>query len=168
MKEEKVLYNAVVCFPVQNGGIWLGRKVKKIGAGLWNGWGGGIEEGETPVEATCRELFEEAGVKVKSKDLIKVAEVIFNNTKSDGQNFELRIHVYFAQDWIGEIAPSDEMAEPTLFPLDSVPYDQMMPADRDWLPPVLEGKKVKAEAWYGPFQESLLKETVINIVENFD
>lgn len=36
--------------------------------------GGGIEEGETPEEATIREAYEELGVKIAIKDLIGIVE----------------------------------------------------------------------------------------------
>ena len=62
MDEEKVMAGAVLCFPVQTGRVLLGLKMRKIGAGLWNGYGGEIEAGETPEEATCRELLQEAKI----------------------------------------------------------------------------------------------------------
>lgn len=168
MKEEKVMYSAVLCFPIQNGQVWLGRKMQKIGAGLWNGYGGGIEPGETALEAICRELLEEGRVKTWPRDLVKVAEVTFNNTKSDGSQFVCLVHVYTISFWLGQLKTTKEMADPTRFLLNAVPYEEMMPADRDWLPPVLIGQKVKAEVWYGPHQANLLKPTVAQIVDHFD
>jgi len=41
--------------------------------------GGGMEEGETPEEATIREAYEELGVKIEIKDLIGIVE--FNGTQ---------------------------------------------------------------------------------------
>lgn len=43
----------------------------------------------------------------------------------------------------------------------------MMPADRFWVPEILVGKKIIAEAHYGPFQKQLLKEVKINYVDKF-
>ncbi|MDA2597651.1 NUDIX domain-containing protein [Bacillus cereus group sp. Bc061] len=40
--------------------------------------GGGIEEGETPEEATKREIFEELGVHIKVEHLIAKVEYYFN------------------------------------------------------------------------------------------
>ncbi|MGV3465923.1 MAG: NUDIX hydrolase [Heyndrickxia sp.] len=41
--------------------------------------GGGMEEGETPEEATIREAYEELGVKIAIKDLLRIVD--FNGTQ---------------------------------------------------------------------------------------
>jgi 8-oxo-dGTP pyrophosphatase MutT (NUDIX family) len=41
----------------------------------WNFFGGGVDEGESPVEAAVRELKEEAHVSVTSGQLKKIAEI---------------------------------------------------------------------------------------------
>jgi len=43
---EKVLLDAVVCYLVREDEILLAFKTVKIGKDCWNGYGGGIEEGE--------------------------------------------------------------------------------------------------------------------------
>lgn len=43
--------------------------------GRWNGVGGHIEPGETPIQAMVREYHEEAGVKTRATDWTPVAEL---------------------------------------------------------------------------------------------
>ena len=58
MLEEKVLLHATLCFPVSDVRVLLGvkMKMKKIGAGCRNGWGGGIDFGETAIESIVRKI----------------------------------------------------------------------------------------------------------------
>lgn len=167
--EEKTLLQATVCFLRRNNEVLLARKTKKIGAGCWNGYGGGIESGENPEQAALRELAEETrndqesagGITARIEDLQKVAVVDFHNTKADGTIFVCCVHFYFVFAWKGEAEETDEMAEPTWFDVNHLPFDEMMPADREFVPLLLAGKKVRGTVWYGPFQKELLRQTEI-------
>ena len=173
MKEEKALYNATVCFLVKDNKILLGLKTKKIGEGCWNGYGGGIEDGESAVEAAVRELKEETsgkeagGIIALPEHLEKIAIVDFHNTKSDGKTFVCRVHFYLVKQWKGEAQETEEMIKPTWFGIDELPFEKMMPADKIWLPIALSGKSIVAKARYGPFQKELIGDVEINWVESF-
>jgi ADP-ribose pyrophosphatase YjhB (NUDIX family) len=166
MQEEKVLFNATLCYLVKENKVLLAIKAKKIGQGCWNGYGGGIDGDETPEQSVIRELFEESDIKTSIEHLSKVAIVDFHNTKSDNSIFSCRVHVYFVNAWKGEAKETEEMLQPTWFNKNNLPLDKMMPADKFWLPEVLAGKKIIAQAHYGPFQKTLLKEVKINYVES--
>lgn len=168
MVEEKTLLHAVLVFPVTENEIMLGIKAAKIGAGKRNGWGGGIEAGENPIQAAIREFSEEAEAILLPEYLLKAAVVDFHNKKSNGEEFICRVHVYFSSKWIGEIRETGEMSDPRLFPKDQIPLEEMMPADKDWLIPALSGKKIYAEAYLGPFQKELLGKTLITEVNSFE
>lgn len=165
MREEKVLFDAVLGFPVREDEVLLAFKTQKIGKDRWNGFGGGIEEGETPIEAMVREFAEESGATADPKDVEKAAVVDFHNRKSDGTEFTCRVHVFLIREWAGEIMGSPEMITPTWFPKEHLP--RLMAADIHWLPPVLRGEKILAEASYSPFQESLIGEVKITSVKDF-
>lgn len=167
MKEEKVLLNASLGFLLRDGKILLAKKAKKIGAGRWNGYGGGIDGDETPEDSMIRELKEEAGVDVYKNSLEKVAIIDFHNTKSDGEIFVCRVHIFFISDWIGEPKETSEMLNPTWFDISNLPLEEMMPDDKDWLPQVLAGKKITARAYVGPFQKTSLAEMEIKYVKSF-
>lgn len=55
--------------------------VKGMWMGMWNGVGGKIENGETPLEGALREVFEETGIRVDNLDFQTVVtwEVIDEN-----------------------------------------------------------------------------------------
>lgn len=164
--EEKILLNATLCFPVKNGKVLLGFKTQKIGKDCWNGYGGGIKEGESPMQAALRELKEESGIETSSEYLEKVAVVDFHNTKSDGSTFICRVHTFLVSDWSGEPRATKEMINPTWFDMKYLP-DKLMPADKQWLPVVLSGKKIMATAKLGPFQKTLLGEVELRQVDSF-
>ncbi|HAQ02439.1 TPA: hypothetical protein DEP30_01980 [Candidatus Nomurabacteria bacterium] len=167
MQEEKVLFVATVCLPVKEGKVLLGMKTRKIGMGCWNGYGGGVEDGETILESAIRELEEESGLKAKIENLEKVAIVDFHNEKSDGSMFVSRVHFFLVKDWKGEPKETEDgaMITPTFFNFTDLPYDKMMPADREFFPYILSGKKVLVESHYTPFQKELKREVKIQEVE---
>ncbi len=167
MEEEKTLLNATLCFPIQDKKVLLGFKTEKIGKDCWNGYGGGIDEGETPKQSALRELKEETGIIALPEFLEKSAIVDFHNTKSDGSSFICRVHVYLVFQWTGNPRVTDEMINPTWFDIEHLPLDKMMPADREWLPVVLSGKKIIATAKLGPFQKTLLEEVELQQVDSF-
>jgi 8-oxo-dGTP pyrophosphatase MutT (NUDIX family) len=169
MKIEKVLKQATVCFLRRENQILLAIKARHIGEGCWNGYGGGIEAGESPRQAAVRELKEETGgVIAKPEDLNKIAEIDFHNTKTDKSTFVCKVHFYLASQWEGDVHETEEMLRPTWFEIDQLPLEEMMPADQTWLPIALSGKNVKAEDKYGPFQKTLLDDFELNLVERFD
>ncbi len=170
MREEKVLYDASVCFLYEDGKILLAFKTDKIGKDCWNGYGGGIEPGETPEECAIRELFEESGKNVVAltEDLKKIAEVDFHNTKTDGTTFICKVHFFLVKKWEGRAKSKNEMINPTWFRIDYLPVERMMPADSYWLPAALAGQKMKVKARLGPYQKKLLSPVEITFVDSWE
>lgn len=140
---------ATLTFPIKENEILLGIKTRKVGAGLRNGYGGKIEEGQTPTQAAVDELFDETGgknnkgkgIKCNEKDLIPCAVVDFYFPHNHSGNPEFRVIIYLTVQFTGEPEKTDEMLDPKWFDIDSMPYDQMMPGDRLIIPPILDGKK---------------------------
>jgi 8-oxo-dGTP diphosphatase len=48
-------------------------------SGLWNFFGGKINDGETPLDAAVRELNEEAGILVNTNQLIYIGQSLIDN-----------------------------------------------------------------------------------------
>lgn len=167
-REEKVLLEATLCFLYQYGQILLCLKTQKIGKGCLNGHGGGVKKGETILKCATRELKEETdGVIALPEHLEKIAIVYFHNTKSDGKTFVCKVHVYLVHKWEGEVKETQEMIDPKWFDISNLPFDEMMPADREWLSIALSGKKIIAKAYLSAFQKETLAPVEIEYVDSF-
>jgi hypothetical protein len=94
-----------------------------------------------------------------------VAVVDVKNTRSGGDVFVCRVHTYLLHQWDGEFKPTSEMADPQWFEKRNLPIDDMMLADRIWVPPIMAGRKIYVQAKYGPFQKTLLGEVKIRYVD---
>ena len=151
-----------VVFPVrylaEHGGrmqVLLARKTRKIGVGLWNGFGGNIKDGETIIDAACRELYEETGgltsigtapagqaggqfgIRCEKGDLMTLAKV---DIAILPKNLSLEVYFFSVQDFVGEAIATEEMSDPTWFFIEEIPYGEMLPADRLFLPNLFRGE----------------------------
>lgn len=171
-RDEKTLDRAVLIYPVRDNKVLLAWKPKsnsgeiKIGEGFWNGTGGGIEEGEGPLITAMRESLEEWSIRINRTDLVKAAILYFRNIKTDGSASNCIVHVFLAVDWKGEPQSSKEMVNPTFFEVEDIPFDEMMPSDRYWLPRILRGEQVIVRATIGPRQKALLSAVDIQPMGN--
>ncbi len=120
--------------------ILLGEKKYGKLAGLWNGFGGKVEDGETIVEATARELTEECGI--TPLDMKKRGVILFE-FDPDGNPFDgkplVEVHIYSVTKFEGEPVETNEML-PQWFTHGKIPYYSMWPDDKFWLPLLLDGK----------------------------
>jgi 8-oxo-dGTP diphosphatase len=137
---------STLCFPVRGDFIFLSRKKKGFGAGWLNGYGGKVQEGEQVEEAARRELREESGILASPADLEKVAVIDF----FDGDRHIFECHAFFISQWSGEFQESEEMAYPESYNRLQLPLDQMWKADKEWLPLICAGKKIRGTAIYKP------------------
>jgi 8-oxo-dGTP pyrophosphatase MutT (NUDIX family) len=141
----------------------------KIGEGCWNGYGGGVEVGETPEMAAVRELQEESGSIVREEDLEKVGLLKVHNHKSDGRIVLAEIRFYVARQCEGVVKETPEMITPTWFFPHEIPLEALMPADKLWLPRALAGERLVVTVHYGPFQKEILEPVRIEQMEqNWD
>lgn len=129
-----------LCLLKKENKILLAMKKKGFGEGKYNGVGGKLEENETPEEAMIRETQEE--ICVTPTEYEKVGVISFDEFYK-GKKTNLSFHLYLVYEWIGNPTETDEM-KPKWFDIDKIPYDEMFPDDKYWLPLILEGKKIKA------------------------
>ena len=123
--------------------VCLGFKKRGFGEGNWNGYGGKLEEGESILDASVRELFEESSVVVKKENLeqVSIAEFFFE----DGKHLE--VHTFFAKIWEGEPVETEEM-RPEWFTFENIPYEKMWADDEFWFPRALKGEKLRGKVWF--------------------
>ncbi|KAI0711438.1 NUDIX hydrolase domain-like protein [Earliella scabrosa] len=131
--------------------VLLGFKKRGFGQGLWNGFGGKVDPGETPQQAAVRELEEEAGIKAPLEHCGVLLFVV------DGTDAAFHIDVFRADEYSGTITETDEMrpawfsVQRELLPLTNavdhgpgsdvesnalpkIPLGQMWADDEFWMP----------------------------------
>ena len=113
--------------------VLLGMKKRGFGAGKWNGFGGKIHEGETIEEATIREMKEESGVTVTNLKPHGILEFI------NKPHELLEVHMFGTSTYSGTPTESEEM-KPQWYNIEDIPYENMWPDDKYWLPELLKGK----------------------------
>src|SRR3989344_272711 len=101
---------ATLGFLVKDNSVWLALKSRNIGAGLWNGYGGGVEAEDQSLAACLkREVMQESGVEISEEGLEQVAIVDFHNVTSEGKTFVTRVHVFLIKNWKGVPQETKEM-----------------------------------------------------------
>jgi 8-oxo-dGTP diphosphatase/2-hydroxy-dATP diphosphatase len=114
-----------------------------FGQGKWNGFGGKVEEGETIEEATVREMREEAGVGIRKMNRSGIIEFEYQ-----GNNPEImEVHIFRVREFEGIPTESEEM-KPKWFHVDEIPFEEMWPDDKHWIPLFLQGKKFRGKFFF--------------------
>jgi 8-oxo-dGTP diphosphatase/2-hydroxy-dATP diphosphatase len=132
-----------LCIVTKGEEVLLGMKKRGFGAGRWNGFGGKVIEGETIEQAAVRETKEEAGIEVKN-----IQEVGILNFEFEGNPEILEVHVYKTTEYNGEPVETEEM-RPQWYAFNKVPYADMWPDDKFWLPECLSGNRFKGYFLFG-------------------
>jgi 8-oxo-dGTP diphosphatase/2-hydroxy-dATP diphosphatase len=82
--------------------ILLGMKKRGIGEGMWNGFGGKPEPGETILQAAYRELKEECGIQIP---LVHAGRLLFLTETVPGWGAEIEVYrsALEATEYVGEV-----------------------------------------------------------------
>lgn len=119
---------------IENGdSVLLAMKKRGFGEGWWNGYGGKVQDNETVEEAMVRELQEESGLLATSFRERAIIEFF-----SKGSDSVVEMHVFEVTNHKGELIETEEMA-PKWFLKQQIPFDEMWPSDREWLPLFFKG-----------------------------
>lgn len=128
---------ATLVFVIRDGEVLLIFKKRGIGKNQWNGPGGRIDEGETPIMAALREFKEET--RAEADDVSEAGVLDFYIPT---ENFSMRVFVFRANIIRGETQDTEE-ATPKWFDVKDLPWGQMWMDDRIWLPHVIAGRTVR-------------------------
>ncbi len=138
------MIEATLCHIIANNRILLQRKSQgRFGAGKWNGPGGKMEPGESPLDSVRREVLEETGLELVDPRFTGVLDFFFDQRERP----DWRVYVFKATSYRGEPRGGGE-GELAWFPVEDIPYGEMWEDDAHWLPLVLEGRHFRGWFWF--------------------
>lgn len=141
----KPLRQATNSFLIRDDGkILLAENMRGWAKGKWNGAGGKLEPGELPEQAAVREVKEEIGVDVETKDLEKIGEILFRNPDP---SWGMYVYIYRTKKWQGEPSESEEM-RPAWLTADEALGKKTWPDLPYYFEHILKGQKFKGEFIY--------------------
>lgn len=79
------MYKFTLCFIIQGTQILMLNRNKNPWMGCWNGVGGKLEQGETPLECITREIEEETPIKAKDLEIISKGLVTWNQAEMQSE-----------------------------------------------------------------------------------
>lgn len=125
----------VVSIVHQTPRVLLAMKKNKFGSGKYNGFGGGVENGESLEVCAVRETYEEGNIRIL--DPVQLGRILFRFQTDEQDHL---VHFFKSESYLGRPSETEEMI-PEWFDEKNIPYDQMLPADKYWLPMFLEGRR---------------------------
>lgn len=134
--------------------ILLGMKKRGFGEGRWNGFGGKVNPEESIEEAAKREIKEEINVQVSELEKIGMLDFEFQERPHE----ILEVHFFQAKRYHGTPMESEEML-PQWFHVDDIPYHEMWPDDRFWIPLFLQGKYFGGRVYFKD-KDNILKNEI--------
>lgn len=136
-----------LAFPVVDGKILLGLKKRGFGAGLYNGFGGKLDNDETVEAGMQRELNEEVGIEAVSYKKIGLLNFHYIDN-------EMQVHVFKVGEFNGAPEESEEMTA-EWFQVEDIPFSKMWPDDEYWFPLFIEEKPFVGDFWFGEEKDEL-------------
>ncbi len=132
----------------------LGMKRRSFGVGKWNGYGGKLEEDESPLDAVIREVREECSVIANKDECTELGYIDF--FFDDKEEWNQRVIVYRIDKFLGEPVETEEMI-PAWFEVSKLPYEKMWTSDKIWLPKVVKRETFTGEIHLGNTGEKLIR-----------
>jgi len=137
---EKVPSIKTTLLHIVRGGETLLAKQQRVIVGL-KSYGGKIEPGQTIEENMCQETFEEGGLIVQPEDIEIVAMIDFYNCNGFvPNNPSVRMWCGVTEVFEGTPISTPEMMDPKWYPIDNLPFSDMILGDELFIPAVLRRK----------------------------
>jgi 8-oxo-dGTP pyrophosphatase MutT (NUDIX family) len=137
-----------------------GKELKN--SATFNGYGGKREEEDVSIRDTAtRELFDESGVVASPRNLIPAGNIRFYWPDNSSDKPNMDVFFFFLATFEGDPKETNEMGSPEFFEINKIPFEQMLPADRIFLPKMLVGEKVVADVFFGKKDENGLPSFII-------
>jgi ADP-ribose pyrophosphatase YjhB (NUDIX family) len=154
---------ATIVFPRMDSKIMLATKMRGVGVGYLNGWGGGVEQGESIHECVIRKFYEETGgAEIHASALHCHGVVHFRNFREDGTFLDCDVYVYTTRIWLGQIHSTEFMRNPEWHKIYNLEKLNLMPGDKFWLPLFITGRNLQAWVTYIPGQRELIDEVEVS------
>jgi 8-oxo-dGTP pyrophosphatase MutT (NUDIX family) len=141
-----------LCLVLKGNKVLMKLAVRGISKGRWNFPGGKVDSGETPRQASDREVLEETGLKVSEARYHGKLFFAFDGRPEK----DWYVHVFSAKRFAGELKESDE-GPLKWFDADALPVEFMWPGDRIWFPHVLAGTDIAGSFTYDGKGQALLR-----------
>lgn len=148
--------------------VLMAKKVRKVGIGCWFGYGGKIDETETASECIIRETREESDgvIHLVEEKLELVAQIDFYKGKDMAPEVDEPIFSTFCYRIfqnkldVGTPLTTEEMANPTWFPVDNLPWSEMKVGDELFVPHILAGTPVKGWIHFSTDSKEIIESCV--------
>lgn len=142
--------HTALCYLIRGNKVLLQKKSKELfGGGKWNGPGGKLNENENPQDCAKREVLEEVGVKVS--DINKHGFLKFFK----GSDPFIICDVFVVNEFEGE-PKSGREGIINWFDFNDIPFKEMWPDDKFWMPLMLQGKKFEGNFYFDDDLKELL------------
>lgn len=152
MEHAKEMSAVALFFLIKRNGVietllGLGKPDKKVGANQWNAPGGRVNPGESIRDACIREIREEIAVSI-SADSIDLGSYLACTVV--GKENLTHLYIAIVRDWQDEPQINcDEFTELKWFPINNLPFNEMIAGDRHWVERFLQGEYVRGRVCHG-------------------
>ena len=154
--------------------VLLGLKQKKVGKGKRNGYGGRQEPDDKTIRHTaCREVDEETnkGITCFPEDLQPRAIIEFFEFGNITNVPDHKVAIYTCSAFTGSAGETKEMTDPQWYDfgphsIKPVPYSDMLPGDREFLPKILQGETFTGKIWFKENFSGVEKSKYVYVSEN--
>lgn len=132
-----------LCHIIKGDKVLLKEATRGISKGKWNGPGGKMDKGETPVQGIIRETLEETGLRIRKPFYHGKLYFHMNGKRA----VTIVGYLFSARKFVGRPRPSEE-GPLRWFKIRDIPLEKMWDDDRYWINLLLAGRKFDAHCYY--------------------